>query len=139
MYPEYICNLVLKNVLGARNPDDPDMSVMVSAMMSRAQARQEAVRKLLRVPDAVKHTGVDRAELIRLQQEDYAIKKMRGAMTSTVCVGNTSSFEKNEIVYSVPRHGPWRSYNTASCTPRKFEEVCDVDCSRYNYWWPSWD
>ena len=87
---------------GARNPDDPDMSVMVSAVMTRAQARQDAVRKPLRVPDAVKHTGVDRAELIRLQQEDYTIRKMGEAMTLTVRAGKTSSFEKkNGIVYRV--------------------------------------
>ena len=56
------------NVPGARNPDDPDMSVMVGAVTTRAQARQEVVRKPLRVPDAGKHAGVDRAELIPLQQ-----------------------------------------------------------------------
>ena len=62
--PEAICDLVVGNVPGARNPDDPNMSVMVGAVTTRAQARQEAVRKPLRVPDAVKHTGVDQAELI---------------------------------------------------------------------------
>ena len=66
--PEAICDLVVGNVVGARNPDDPDMSVLVGAVTTRAQGRQEAVRKPLRVPDAVKHTEVDRAELIRLQQ-----------------------------------------------------------------------
>ena len=100
--PEAICDLVVGNVPGARNPDDPDMSVMVGAVTTRAQARQEAVRKPLRVPDAVKHTGVDRAELIRLQQEDYTIRKMGEAMTPTVRAGKTSSFEmKNGIVYRV--------------------------------------
>ena len=74
--PETICDLVVGNVPGARNPDDPDISVMVGAVTTRAQARQEAVRKPLKVPDAVKHTGMDRAELIRLQQEDYTIRKM---------------------------------------------------------------
>ena len=74
--PEAICDLVVGNVPGARSPDDLDMSVMVGVVTTRAQARQEAVRKLLRVPDAVKHTGVNRAELIRLQQEDYTIRKM---------------------------------------------------------------
>ena len=64
------------NVPGARNPDDPDMSVMVGTVMTTAQARQEPLRVLLKVPDAVKHIGVDRAELIRLQQEDYTIRKM---------------------------------------------------------------
>ena len=57
--PEAICDLVVGNVPGARNADDPDISVMVGAVTTRAQARQEAVRKPLRVPDAVKHTGVD--------------------------------------------------------------------------------
>ena len=90
------------NVPGARNPDDPDMSVMVGAVTTRAQARQEAVWKPLRVPDAVKHTGVDRAELIRLQKKDYTIRKMGEAMTPTVRAGKTSSFEKkNGIVYRV--------------------------------------
>ena len=49
--PEAICNLVVGNVPDARNPDDPDMSVMVSAVTTRAQVRQEAVCKLLGVPD----------------------------------------------------------------------------------------
>ena len=100
--PEAICDLVVGNVTGARNPDDPDMSVMVGAVKTRAQARQEAVWKPLRVPDAVKHTAVDRVELIRLQQDDYTIRKMGEAMTSTVRAGKTSLFEmRNEIVYRV--------------------------------------
>ena len=81
MYPAAICDLVVGNLLGARNPDDPDMSVMVGAVKTRSKARQEVVRKPLRVPDAGKHTGVDRAELIRLQQQDYTITKMGEAMT----------------------------------------------------------
>ena len=90
------------NVPGARNSDDPDMSVMVSAVTNRAQTRQEAVRKPLRVPDAVKHTGVHKAELLRLQQEDHSIRKMGEAMTSIARAGKTSSFEKkNGIVYGV--------------------------------------
>ena len=60
------------------------------------------MRKPLRVPDAGKHTGVDRAEWIRLHQQDYTIRKMEEAMTSTVRAGKPSSFEvKNGIVYRV--------------------------------------
>ena len=62
--PEAICDLVVGNVPGARNPDDPDMSVTVGTVTTRAQARQEVVQKPLKVPDAGKHAGVDRAELI---------------------------------------------------------------------------
>ena len=32
---EAICDLVVGNLLGARNPDDPDMSVMVGAVKTR--------------------------------------------------------------------------------------------------------
>ena len=51
--PEAICDFVVGNLPGARNPDDPDMSVMVGAVTTRAQARQEAVQQPLRVPNAV--------------------------------------------------------------------------------------
>ena len=54
----------MENVPGARSTDDLDMSVMVGAVTTRVQARQEAVWKPLRVRDAVKHTGVDQAELV---------------------------------------------------------------------------
>ena len=94
--PEAICDPAVENVPGARNPDDPDTSVMVGDVTTRAQARQEAVRKPLRVPDAGKHAGVDQAELIPLQQHDYTIRKMVEAMTSTVSAGKTSSFEDYE-------------------------------------------
>ena len=57
--PEAICDLVVGNVPGARNQEDSDISVMVVAVRTRAQARQEAVWKPLRVPGAVKHTGMD--------------------------------------------------------------------------------
>ena len=100
--PKAICDPVVGNVPGARNPDDPNISVMVGAVTTRAQARQEAERKPLRVPDDVKHTGVDRAELIQLHQEDYTIRKMGEAMTSTVRAGKTSSIEKKSgIAYRV--------------------------------------
>ena len=61
------------------------LNCLLRAVRNRAQARQEAVQKPLRVTDTVKLTGVDRAELIRLQQEDYTIRKMGEAMTPTVC------------------------------------------------------
>ena len=100
---EAICDVVVGNVPGVRNPDDPDMSVMVGAVATRAQARPpEAVRKPLRVTDAVKHTEVDRAELIRLQKEDYTIRKMGEAMTPTVRAGKSSSLKKkNGKMYRV--------------------------------------
>ena len=50
---------MMGNVPGARNADDSYMSVLVSAVTTEAQARQEAVRKPLRLPYTVKNTVVD--------------------------------------------------------------------------------
>ena len=63
---EAICDLAVGNIPCARNPDDPDMTAMVGAVTTRAQARQEVRHGPLTVPGASKHTGVDRGELIRL-------------------------------------------------------------------------
>ena len=67
---ETICDPVVGNVPGARNPDDPDMTAMVGAVTTRVQERQEVKHKPLTVPDTPKHTGLDRGELIRLQEDD---------------------------------------------------------------------
>ncbi|RUS68487.1 hypothetical protein EGW08_023751 [Elysia chlorotica] len=100
--PEVICDLVVGNVPGARNPDDPDMTPMVGAVTTRAQARQEVRHRPLTVPDTPKHTGVDRRELIRLQQDDEAIKRMGDSVLSENRTGRTSFFEKKDgIVYRV--------------------------------------
>ena len=100
--PEVICDLVVGNVPGARNPDDPDMTAMVGAVTTRAQARQEVKHKPLTVPGTPKHTRVDRRELIRLQQDDEAIKRMGETAMSENRAGRTSFFEKKDgIVYRV--------------------------------------
>ena len=46
---EVICDLVVGNVPGARNPDDPNMTAMVRAVTTRAQARQEVRHRPLTV------------------------------------------------------------------------------------------
>ncbi|KAK3788520.1 hypothetical protein RRG08_030221 [Elysia crispata] len=94
--PEVICDLVVGNVPGARNPDDPDMTAMVGAVTTRAQARQEVRHRPLTVPDTPKYTGVDLRELIRLQQDDEAIKRMGETSMSENRTGRTSFFEKRD-------------------------------------------
>ena len=80
-----ICDLVVGNVPGARNPDDPDMTAMAGAVTARAQARQEIRHKPLTIPATPKHTGMDRGELIRLQQDNEAIVRMgKTAMSEIV-------------------------------------------------------
>ena len=94
--PEVICDLVVRNVPSARNPDDPDMTAIVGAVTTSAQARQEVRHRSLTVPDTPKYTGVDRRELIRLQQDDEAIKRMDETAMSENRAGRTSFFERKE-------------------------------------------
>ncbi|GFN96040.1 Zinc finger protein [Plakobranchus ocellatus] len=98
--PDAICDVIVGNVEGARSPENPDMSVMVGAATTRAQAKREAVTKLLRVPDIKKHVGVDREQLIKLQQEDPRILALVDAGRTSRRGGKVVSFEKARgIVY----------------------------------------
>ena len=100
--PEVIYDLVVGNVPGAQNRDDPDMTTVVGAVTTRAQARQEVRHRPLTVPDTPKHTGVDRRELFQLQQDDEAINLMGETSMSENRAGKTPFFEKRDgIVYRV--------------------------------------
>ncbi|GFR59146.1 hypothetical protein ElyMa_000049600 [Elysia marginata] len=74
--PDAICDVIVGNVDGARGPEDPGMSMMVGAATTRAQAKRDAVTKPLRVPDMERHGGVDREQLIKLQQEDPRVQEL---------------------------------------------------------------
>ncbi|GFS11607.1 Gypsy retrotransposon integrase-like protein 1 [Elysia marginata] len=76
------------------------MSVMVGAATTRAQAKRGAVTKPLRVLDMERHGGVDREQLIKLQQEDPRIQELVGAGRTSRRGGKVVSFEKARgIVY----------------------------------------
>ncbi|GFR60628.1 reverse transcriptase [Elysia marginata] len=98
--PDAICDVIVGNVDGARSPEDPDMSVMVGAATTRAQAKRDAVAKPLRVPDKERHGGVDREQLIKLHQEDPRIQELVDAGRTSRRGGKVVSFEKARgIVY----------------------------------------
>ncbi|GFN85697.1 hypothetical protein PoB_001220300 [Plakobranchus ocellatus] len=98
--PDAICDVIVGNVEGARSPEDPGMSVMVGAATTRAQAKREAVTKPLRVPDIERHVGVDREQLIKLQQEDPRILALVDAGRTSRRGGKVVSFEKARgVVY----------------------------------------
>ncbi|GFO38420.1 Pol polyprotein [Plakobranchus ocellatus] len=95
-----IYDVIVENVEGAISPEDPDMSVMVGAATTRAQAKREAVTKPLRVSNIEKHVGVDREQLIKLQQEDPRILALVDAGRTLRRGGKVVSFEKARgIVY----------------------------------------
>ncbi|GFO05850.1 hypothetical protein PoB_003235500 [Plakobranchus ocellatus] len=98
--PDAICDVIVRNVEGARSPEDPDMSVMVGAATTRAQVKRKAVTKPLRVPDIKRHVGVDREQLIKLQQEDPRILALVDAGRTSRRGRKVVSFEKAmDIVY----------------------------------------
>ncbi|GFO24247.1 hypothetical protein PoB_005075200 [Plakobranchus ocellatus] len=98
--PDAISDLIIGNVEGARSPEDPDMFMVVGAATTRAQAKREAVTKPLRVPDIDGHVGVDREQLIKLQQEDPRILALVDAVRTSRRGGKIVSFEKARgIVY----------------------------------------
>ncbi|GFO14924.1 gypsy retrotransposon integrase-like protein 1 [Plakobranchus ocellatus] len=98
--PDAICDVIVGNVEEARSPEDPDMSMVVGAATTRAQAKREAVTKPLRVPDTDGHVGVDREQLIKLQQEGPRILALVDAGRTSRRGGKIVSFEKaTGIVY----------------------------------------
>ncbi|GFN99199.1 Pol polyprotein [Plakobranchus ocellatus] len=76
------------------------MSIVVGSATTRAQAKREAVTKPLRLPDIERHVGVDREQLIKLQQEDPIILALVDAGRTSRRGGKIVSFEKVRcIVY----------------------------------------
>ncbi|RUS84404.1 hypothetical protein EGW08_007788 [Elysia chlorotica] len=89
-----VTNCVIGNVDGARSPDDPDVTKVVGAVTTRTQIQKEKEVKTLMVPRMERHVGVDRAELIRLQNEDQAIQAMTRSTSPKSRRGKTVSFER---------------------------------------------
>ena len=103
--PDAICDLVVGNVDGARNPDDPE-DWMVGAATTRAQAGREEEKKVLKVPKVERHGGVDRKELIRLQEEDQAIMKLADATEPKKRGNKSARFEKRQgVIYRIYEDG----------------------------------
>ncbi|GFO19444.1 Pol polyprotein [Plakobranchus ocellatus] len=101
-----ICDIIVGNVEGARSPEDPDMSLMVGASTTRAQAKREAVTKPLRVPDIERHVGVDHEQLIKLQQEDTRILAQVDAGRTSRRGEKVVSFEKARDIVHRRLKGP---------------------------------
>ncbi|GFO14971.1 LOW QUALITY PROTEIN: hypothetical protein PoB_004147600 [Plakobranchus ocellatus] len=98
--PDAICDVIVGYVEGARSPEDPDMSMMVGAATTWAQMKREAVTKPLQGPDIERHVGVDREQLVKLQQEDLRIMALVDAERTSRRGGKIVSFDKARgIVY----------------------------------------
>ena len=69
-------DLVIGNIPGARNLDDPVPGVKkCAAVVTRAQARKDATIQPLFTKDLTAQTSITKDELAKLQQEDTTLEK----------------------------------------------------------------
>ena len=69
-------DLVIGNIRGARNPDDPVPGVETyAAAVTRAQARKDVIVKPLVITEVTAQTSITKNELAKLQQEDNTLEK----------------------------------------------------------------
>ena len=69
-------DLVIGNISGARNPDNPVPGVETcAAAVTRAQARKDITVKPLVTKEVTAQTSITKNELAKLQQEDTTLKK----------------------------------------------------------------
>ena len=73
---DLLFDLVIGNIPGARNPNDPVPGVETCAVaVTRAQARKDATIKSLVARNVTAQTSVTKDELAKLQQEDTTMEK----------------------------------------------------------------
>ncbi|GFS19588.1 hypothetical protein ElyMa_003293700 [Elysia marginata] len=138
--PDAICDVIVGNVDGASSPEDPDMSVIVGAAMTRAQAKRDAVTKPLRVADMERHGGVEREQLIKLQQEDPRIQELVDADRTSRRGGKVVSFEKARGIVYRQYEDPGRNVSIKQVMlPQVTARICDVSSPRFPDWSRSWD
>ena len=72
---EPLYELIIGNVRGARNPNNPDPNwVIVAASITKAQAQQEGNLKPLKVKKVTSRYSVTKEDLCRMQNEDKDLK-----------------------------------------------------------------
>ena len=70
-------DLVIGNIPGARNPDDPVPGMETcAAAVTKAQARKDVTIKPLVAKDVTAQTSVTKDDLAKLQQEDTTVEKI---------------------------------------------------------------
>ena len=104
--PDVIYDLIIGNVPGARQADDPDPDWQEAcAVTTRSQARKDGKHTPLKVASSSKNAVVDRNELVRLQREDKSLEmywdrrdiKVKGEQ-------EVSLEEKDGVLYKSYKH-----------------------------------
>ncbi|GFO44663.1 RNA-directed DNA polymerase from [Plakobranchus ocellatus] len=84
--PDFICDVIVGNVEGARGPEDPEMSVIVRAATTRIQALREKATRPLRVPAVERRGGVDGDQLMSFNKRIRHYKDMEGTTLPGVVI-----------------------------------------------------
>ena len=72
---EPLFDLIIGNIRGAKNPNDPDLNWRIAAAtIAGAQAQQEGILKPLKVKEVTSQYSVTKEELCRMQSEDEDLK-----------------------------------------------------------------
>ena len=88
-------DLIIGNVPEAREPSDPNPEWgVVAAVVTRAQARKSKETKPLKVNDVTAKIAVNKADLIKLQEEDSTLQKFKDLKDAETRKGYLVSYEK---------------------------------------------
>ena len=70
-------DVIIGNIPNARELEDSDPSWDIACAVTRAQANKKQGIPQLKVPDATKFATVTREQLIKYQQDDSSLEKLR--------------------------------------------------------------
>ena len=94
-------DLIIENIPGARNPDDPVPRVETCvAVVTRAQARKDITVKSLVTKEVTAQTSITKNELAKLQQEDNALEKYADLEDAVKKGDNTMKIAQEELLKS---------------------------------------
>ena len=102
---EPLFDLIIANIRGARNPNDPDPNRgIVAATITRAQAQREGILKPLKMKEVTFTYSVTKGKLCRLQNEDKDLKPFAEKKEAVKRGEYEMKFEKYGVILYRIRH-----------------------------------
>ena len=88
-------DLIIGNVPGARRSDDPNPEWgVVTAVATRAQARSGKDPKPLKMEEVTDKMSINKKDLIKMQEEDPTLQKLKQLKGTETRKGHVVSYEK---------------------------------------------
>ena len=97
-------DLIIGNVLGARRSDDPNPEWgVVTAVALRAQARSGEDPKTLKMKEVTDKMSINKKDLIKMQEEDPTLQKLKQLKGTETRKGYVFSYEKRGGIWYLMR------------------------------------